>query len=598
MGVRAVDRPQASPQSVRILEIVPSEVELGDRVTIFGDGFPPGNRARVTFRGTLYRPGQLAVRDAEVVVLASVVAPTRLEFAIDDATQALFCGAGDHATHTTFEGDVEASLAPPVAGTSSLVGYLENVTIDVRPSASTSARERQEEGERVLSWLGLKFAAGPSGLVVEGVEAGSRAQRAGIVPGNVVARFDGVRVASAADVVPAPEERAATIDLLLERTAGHGQTRIVALDGLRRPSAVDFAGAMLSVLGTLGVVWFFSAPSRPWVASALQRAVSRFRARIGRVPSARSLVLASFMLTRHTVSACGRVIVVDVLACSLLTLLPFGQYVIAERFEVWSLFVVAIACLAGVAFAVRRSVWKGVRAVAEVAWLHTPAAAAVASAVVLTGSLRLREIGQAQGAWPWDWLAFRSPASILALGLLLGCTRIEPGADAARSPLGTVLEELTSPRHERPSAWLEAGCRAHRIIVAGLASVLFLGGWQLPGVKATSATFYPSLELLGAACFLTKTWSLVLVGAWMRWLLPRCEVGRGTLGTALPVTLLATVAIAATAGWTWWAPPPALQHLVSVSLSIAVVLAGLALAQRLHHGLASAEGDAHLSPFL
>ncbi|MDP8999338.1 MAG: hypothetical protein M3O46_04430, partial [Myxococcota bacterium] len=68
-----------------------------------------------------------------------------------------------------------------------------------------------------------------------------------------------------------------------------------------------------------------------------------------------------------------------------------------------------------------------------------------------------------------------------------------------------------------------------------------------------------------------------------------------TLLWLAPVSL---VALAATAAWTWWSPPPAVQLLASMSLVIAVGFAVAAVAHRLHHGLMSPAGDAHLSPFL
>jgi hypothetical protein len=70
------------------------------------------------------------------------------------------------------------------------------------------------------------------------------------------------------------------------------------------------------------------------------------------------------------------------------------------------------------------------------------------------------------------------------------------------------------------------------------------------------------------------------------------------LATALSIPVLAMIAITATAAWHRWPPPSALDHLVSGSLSVAVALAALALTYRLRHGLASPEGDMHLSPFL
>jgi NADH:ubiquinone oxidoreductase subunit H len=585
------------PDQARALEIVPNEVELGDRVTILGDGFPPGTPAHVTFRGTLHRPGEQALRDSEVVVRASAVSPTRLEFAVDDVVEWLFCRAADRATHTTFKGDVEVSFAAPATG-SSPVARLRNVTFDIRPSENASARDRQHEGERLLAWLGVKATGSPAGLVVEDVEVESRAQAAGIAAGDVVTGFDDVRVASAADVVPPPGQRSARVDLLERRTGGP-QTRSVALRGFRRTSPEDWLAAMLCVLCALGAVWFFSSPTRPGFAAALQRVVSRLRARLGGRPTRWPLARAAITVARRTLPPWGPAALGDVVACSLLTLLPFGRYVVASRIDVWLLFVVAVVCLAAAAFSVRASAWKGLSAAAEVVWRHAPAASAVAIPIALTGSLRLREIGEAQGGWPWDWLALRSPISLLALGLLIDCSRIEPGGDDGLSPLATALEDTTSSGHGRGMrAWLDAACRVHRLILAGLMCVLFLGGWQLPGIPSIKQAGSPSLELAGAAWFLTKTWSVVILTAWVRWSMPRCYVGRDIGGSAISATLLTTLAVASTAAWIWWAPAPSLQHLVNVSLCVGVAMASAALAQRLHHGLTSGEGDSHLSPFL
>jgi NADH-quinone oxidoreductase subunit H len=581
----------------RVREVVPSEVELGDRVAILGEGFPPGRPARITFRGTLNRPGEQPLRGAEVIVPGSAVATTRLEFALTDDTQSLFCGPGDRAAHTTFVGDVEVAFASAPNGESPVAGYLENVTFDVRPNASASTRERAHEGELVLSWLGVKAVASTSGLIVEQVEAGSRAQGLGIVSGDMVTGFDGVRVASVSDIVPPPGERSATIDVL-EGAAGARKKRIVALDGLRRPSPTDLVGAVLCVLSALGIVWLFGSPTLPNVASALQRVVSRVRGRVRGVPSHESFGHAAFTIARHALPPASAAAIGDVVAGSLLMLPPFGQYVVALRLDVWLLFVAALACLAAVAFAARASWWQGVRAAAEVAWRHAPAAVAVASSILLTGSLSLHEIGESQGGWPWDWAAFRSPVSLLALCLLVACTRIDPGDDAVLSPLALTLEGSATPPPARGSAWQEAACRMHRIIVAGLASVLFLGGWRLPGIPSAEQTESPVLELAGAAWLFAKTWSLVVLMAWIRWSLCRREVGRNTLASAITAALWSVAAAASTAAWIGWAPPPSLQRMLSALLSVAVAVAGLALVQRLHHGLTSAEGDAHLSPFL
>jgi NADH-quinone oxidoreductase subunit H len=593
--------PRPPQQLVRVSEVVPWEVEAGDRVTIFGDGFPARQSARVTFRGTLHRPGEDATRGAEIAVLARVVAATRLEFALDDATLSLFSGAGGRATHTTFEGDVEVAFAPAAAGAPPIAGYLGNLTLDVRPHASASTRERQQKGERLLAWLGIEAAASPPGLVIQGVAPGSRAQAAGIVPGEVITGFDGVRVESAADVVPPPAERAATIDFQEEgpvRFAAHGQTRIVALEGFRSSSDADFAVAWLSVLSALGIVFLFSAPPPSSAAAALRSVVSRLRVRSGVVPNTLPLAREAWEVARHAFPPRGPTAIADACVYALLATLAFDEYCTWTRLDVWFLFVAAVACLAAVAFVARHSMRNGAAAAADVAWRHAPAAAAVTCAVLLTGSLRLREIANAQGGWPCDWLAFQGPGPIVSAGLLLASARIEPGSGVVPSPLALAIADTTDLRPEGLGPWLETACRVCRIVVAGLVSALFLGAWRLPGVSAVKQCGSPSLQLVGALLLLAKTSSLVVLTAWMRWLLPIRDLGRPSAATSRAIALFPTLALAATGAWIWWAPPPAVQHLVSMSLSIALSLTGVAVAYHLRHGLTSVEGDAHLSPFL
>jgi NADH-quinone oxidoreductase subunit H len=277
--------------------------------------------------------------------------------------------------------------------------------------------------------------------------------------------------------------------------------------------------------------------------------------------------------------------------------LPFGQYLIAAQFDVALLFVAAVAVAAAAAFVGRGSSWSGARASLAVVWLHAPAAAAVACAVVTTGSLRVQEIERAQGGFPWDWLAFRSPAALAALGLLLACAPVEIERTAA--PAGSVRAWIEEDDARAPRGrWLAAACRAHGILVAGLASVLFLGGWLLPGFAPAEQDARPALELAGAAWLLAKTWGIVILGAWARWSLPPWRLAERTRATALWLAPLGVAAVAATAFWTWWGPAPAAQLLVSAALVAGVSLVAVALAVRLRHGLATAGHDGRLSPFL
>ncbi|MGH7439686.1 MAG: hypothetical protein ACRENE_28690, partial [Polyangiaceae bacterium] len=272
-----------APQLVQVTDVSPREVERGDAVAIAGEGFPAGKPARVTFRGTLSRPGERAVRDTEIVTMGTVVGPERVVFSMGEAAEALFCGAGDMATHTTFEGDVEVAFAAAARGAPPVGGTLSRVVFDVRPSMRSSDAARDVEGARLLEWLGAHAAAAPdtrvaAGVTLDRVTPGSRAEAAGLGAGDVVTRFDGVRVASVGDLLPAPGEREASA--IVRRRGSADETPLpLGVSGFRRAPLDQLALPLVLVLAALALVFLFAAPT-PWLLrELLDGVVVRIRSR-------------------------------------------------------------------------------------------------------------------------------------------------------------------------------------------------------------------------------------------------------------------------------------------------------------------------------
>jgi NADH-quinone oxidoreductase subunit H len=288
---------------------------------------------------------------------------------------------------------------------------------------------------------------------------------------------------------------------------------------------------------------------------------------------------------------------VDALAYALLAAMPFGQYLVAAQLDVGLLFVAAATALTVAALLSNGTAWRGLRAASHVALQHVPAALAVVAVVTTTGSLRMQEIARTQGGWPWDWLAFRSPGALVALALLVACCRIEPeGHDAPTTAVASLVEGAPAGRER--GAWLGAACRAHRLLVAGLASALFLGGWLLPGLTATEQAGSPMLQLAGAAWLVGKTWGVVLLMTWSARALPEGRAAERTRNATVWLLPVSLAALLATAAWTWWSPARAAQLLVSGSLVGLVALLSLALVHRIRHGMLSPLGDGRVSPFL
>src|SRR5271154_4199704 len=79
-----------SPQLIQVLEVAPSEAEVGERIEILGVGFPQGKPAHLVFRGTLFRPGERPIEDAEIAAEGTVRNAQQIELAFTEAMQALF----------------------------------------------------------------------------------------------------------------------------------------------------------------------------------------------------------------------------------------------------------------------------------------------------------------------------------------------------------------------------------------------------------------------------------------------------------------------------------------------------------------------------
>ncbi len=187
---------------------------------------------------------------------------------------------------------------------------------------------------------------------------------------------------------------------------------------------------------------------------------------------------------------------------------------------------------------------------------------------------------------------------MLLLVLLLRAARIAPDDGSPTAPIEALVDDGSLPRRGPRGRWLAAASRAHRFVLAGLASTLFLGGWSLPGLSPAQQDGRLLLEAAGAAWLLAKTWTLVLGLAVLRDALPvrrLADASRTTTRRELP---LALAALGATAAWTRWTPEGAAQLLVSGSLVAIAALVAVAVVHRLRHGVVSPGGDGHLSPFL
>ncbi len=212
---------------------------------------------------------------------------------------------------------------------------------------------------------------------------------------------------------------------------------------------------------------------------------------------------------------------------------PFGSLLIGADLNVGVLFLLAITSLvvvgvlmAGWASNNKWSLLGGIRSAAQIVSYELPAGLAVMVVVLGAGSLSLQDIIRAQGGAPWNWFVFRDPFCLVAFFLYFTAAV----AEGNRTPfdLPEAESELVAGYNTEYSGIRFGGFFlgefANVYLLSAIATSLFLGGWQIPGVTPAAQADSVLLQLAGFAVFFAKAWALVFVVIWLRWTLPRLRV--------------------------------------------------------------------------
>jgi NADH-quinone oxidoreductase subunit H len=218
---------------------------------------------------------------------------------------------------------------------------------------------------------------------------------------------------------------------------------------------------------------------------------------------------------------------------SAMATVPFSQVLIAADLDVGALFIMAITSL--VVVGVLMSGWAsnnkwallgGVRSAAQIVSYEVPAALSVMTIVLLAGSLSMQTIIGQQGGWPWEWYIFHSPFTFVLFFVFLASSI----AEGNRVPfdLPEAESELVAGYNTEYSGMRWAGFFlgefANVYVMSAIATTLFFGGWQVPGVAAEEHGDSLLIQGLGLVIFLGKAWVGCFVVLWARWTLPRLRV--------------------------------------------------------------------------
>lgn len=622
-----------APDLLHVVDVVPRSIDVGDRVEILGANLPTSDArtAVVVFEGELRRPGQAPLVGQRFEVDRAQVAGDRISFPIGEALHARICGQGDDAVHTTFRGSVTARIPSAGPGGLEVKGTAPGIVLDFIPQtprrAVADARER--EGARALGFLGITAAPDvpPSGgIAVDGVREGSPASRAGVQPGDVIVGLEGVRILTVSDLIPSGHERAPVIEVLRGDAPPIALT--VSVEGFKPSGSSDLLGAAVILGFAAGLILLFLAPTARLLAW-LERRVS---ARIGTRAAAGTMVEAARALLKEepgalreeaapppSSAADGALLrlapyLVFIGVSATFVVMPFGHQLVGADLDIGVLFLITLTALVSIALVTggwsasgRWSLLGALRAAAQIIAYEIPAATAVVCVVMMTGSLRVQDIIAAQGGpggsplevggWPWYWFVFRSPITFALFALYFTATL----AEGARAQ-GTVPEAEGAP-----AAAPRAGLRqalfffaewANVFVMCGLASAIFLGGWQVPGIASAAHEGRIGLLALGALLFLVKSWLLIAAVVWLRWALPRVRVDQMTSlcwRWFVPLTLAAA---ALTALWMVARVPQTAQLAISLVTFALWAFATIHFARRVQRASRGARVPLHLNPFL
>jgi NADH-quinone oxidoreductase subunit H len=612
------------PQLIQVLDLAPHEAEVGDRIEIIGSGFPEGKSAHLTFRGDLHRPGKPAVHHTEIEAEGVVSSAEQIEVLFTEGLEERFCGANEKAMHTTFTGDVEVAFPAAAPGAPPVVGTLHRVSIDFRPPTSRRAviEARATEGERALAYLGIKVsAASPTagGLLIGEVEPGSRADLARILAGDLITKFDNVRVLSKSDCDPSGAEPFAYLGI---RRGGAGEEEEVqvSIDGFKPAPPSDLLGAGIVIGVAAIIILLFMAPTAGIITWVERRVSARMQSRIGPnragpqgflvwLADGIKSIMKEDIVPTDSDKPLFRLAPYLVFAgvSATFVVMPFGQYLIAADLDIGILFIVAVTSLVTIGLMTggwasnnKYSMLGGIRSAAQIISYEVPGAVAIVCIVMMTGSLRLQDIIRAQGGWPWDWFMFKNPVTF-ALFFLYFTTALAEG-NRAPFDLPEAESELVAGYSTEYS-----GMRylffffaewANVFVMCGIATALFLGGWQLPGVAPGQQEAHFGLQLAGSILFLGKAWFLIFVVIWIRWTLPRVRIDQMMNLCWKWFVPLSFAAFMLTAGWVLWSPGPMIQFAMGLVM-FAIFMAGVVhFFSRVRYNLKATNAEIHLNPFL
>ena len=260
-------------------------------------------------------------------------------------------------------------------------------------------------------------------------------------------------------------------------------------------------------------------------------------------------------------------------ALVLILVLPLGPGIFGENLSAGVFFVLAVSSVSvlGVLMAAwssanKYSLMGGIRAAAQLIAYELPLVLGAAAVVLQTGTLSLVEIVEAQAGYRlFDilpmWYVLPHIVGFLLFFVAALAELNRPPFDMPIADSEIIFGHMTEYTGMKYAFFMLAEY-AGMVVLAAIATVLFLGGWYaLPGVSAPDLVnwvvglfgagpweFHPVVAgLLGAGVTMGKVFALVFVMVWFRATFPRLredQLQRMSWLILIPLGLLNIVVIA------------------------------------------------------
>ncbi|HEY3252849.1 MAG TPA: hypothetical protein VGJ91_02840, partial [Polyangiaceae bacterium] len=262
MGSIGCEARDGSPNLLEVSDLNPRSLEVGDKLTLTGSGFPEGRAARVSFQGDIFRAGQTPLRDVTIVATAAASDPHSIAVTLNPDLAREFCGVGD-AVHATFRGATTAAFQARESGAPPVRGTLEGVVLDVNPASISKAAlaAHEAEAQRFAEYAGMAVLHSEERdvLLVDTIDPDGRAARAGLLPGDALLELDGVRLASLSDLIPPPRARLSHVSV---RRGDETASSTFALDvsGFQPGSPSELAPAATLLGFAVALLLLFASP--------------------------------------------------------------------------------------------------------------------------------------------------------------------------------------------------------------------------------------------------------------------------------------------------------------------------------------------------